>query len=383
MAFEEMTVMTKQEITRVLVEYVKVSQEVDGSGLCSGSGTKSASGWLWVNFGKYSIYVSLQDLQLLNHEFSKAYVVDLAPTMPVTGFGSILANIPSIVEGLNMGFEGMTLRTKQEITRVLVEYLRVSHELDGSGLPCGSGTNSAGVWLRVNFGKYSIYVSLQDLQLINHEFSKAYLVHLAPIVPVAGFGSILANIPSIIEGLNMAFEEMTLMTKQEITHVLVDYLKASQEVDGSGLPCGSGTKSASGWLWVNFGKYSIYVSLQDLQLLNHEFSKVDCGTYHVIIEGLNMAFEEMTLMTKQKITDVLVEYLKVSLEVDASGLPCGFGTNSANGWLWGNFGKYSIYVSLQDLQLLNHEFSKVYLVDLAPIVPVAGFGSIWANIPFM
>lgn len=32
----------------------------------------------------------------------------------------------------------------------------------------------------------------------------------------------------------MAFEEMTLMTKQEITTVLVEYLKVSREVDGSG-----------------------------------------------------------------------------------------------------------------------------------------------------
>ncbi|KAL7880953.1 hypothetical protein SRHO_G00032070 [Serrasalmus rhombeus] len=329
----------------------------------------------------------------------QAYLVDLAATMPVTGFGSILANIPSIIEGLNMAFEEMTLMTKQEITHVLVDYLKASQEVDGSGLPCGSGSNNASDWLWVNFGKYSIYVSLQDLQLLNHEFSKAYLVDLAATMPVTGFGSILANIPSIIEGLNMAFEEMTLMTKQEITHVLVDYLKASQEVDGSGLPCGSGSNNASDWLWVNFGKYSIYVSLQDLQLLNHEFSKVYlvdlAATMPVtgfgsilanipsIIEGLNMAFEDMTLMTKQEITHVLVDYLKASKEVDGSGVPCGSGSNNASDWLWVNFGKYSIYVSLQDLQLLNHEFSKVYLVDLAATMPVTGFGSILANIPSM
>ena len=111
----------------------------------------------------------------------------------------------------------------------------------------------------------------------------------------------------------MAFEEMTLATKQQITLVLVEYLKRSHEVDDSGstfspwllfsvcatslfafflnqhsiwvyptlpplpfsgLPCRSDTKSASSWLWVSFGRYSIYVTLQDLQLLNHEFSKV-------------------------------------------------------------------------------------------------------------
>ncbi|KAL6491331.1 hypothetical protein MHYP_G00016760 [Metynnis hypsauchen] len=494
MAFEEMTLMTKQEITRVLVEYLKVSQEVDGSGLHCGSGTNSAGGWLWVNFGKYSIYVSLQDLQLLNHEFSKTLEINpvvrdimmkwtfdiisnhfskfskpewidwfgskLVPLLPSLTTEMLTITITEvdcatyhvIVEGLNMAFEEMTPMTKQEFTRALVKYLKVSQEVDGSGLPCGSGTNSAGGWLWVNFGKYSIYVSLQDLQLLNYEFSKFASLELFTVSQVCDL--------TIQSG---ALQNIDLIK------VVLNHL---------GLPCGSGTKSSSGWLWVNFGKYSIYVSLQDLQLLNHEFSKfasvenftvsqvcdltvqsgalqnidlinvvlnhldkgniwknleklmvslgrksqtlqinpavrdimmkwtfnmissnfskfskaawidwfgsklvpllpsltaemltititeVDCATYHVIIEGLNMAFEEMALMTKQEIVRVLVKYLKVSQDVNTSGLPCGSHTNSASGWLWVNFGKFSIYVSLQDLQLLNHEFSKFASVEL-------------------
>ncbi|KAL7875421.1 hypothetical protein AOLI_G00103840 [Acnodon oligacanthus] len=486
MAFEEMTLMTKQEITRVLVEYLKVSQEIDGSGLPCGSGTKSASDWLWVNFGKYSIYVSLRDLQLLNPEFSKTLQINPAVRDIMTKwtfdiissrfskfskadwidwFGSKLVPLlPSLTaEMLTITIADVDCATYHVILES--DLMNFFLHCYFSGLPCGSGTKSANDWLWANFGKYSIYVSLQDLQLLNHEFSKTLQIHpavrdimmkwtfdiissnfskfskaawidwfgskLAPLLPSVTAEMLTITIADvdcatyhvIIEGLNMAFEEMTLMKKQEITHVLVKNLKVSQEVDGSGLPCGSGTKSASAWLWVNFGKYSIYVSLQDLQSLNLEFSKtlqinpavrdilmkwtfdiissrfskfskadwidwfgsklvpllpsltaemltitiaeVDCATYHVIIEGLNRAFEEMTLMTKQEITRVLVEYLKDSQEVDGSGLPCGSGTKSASAWLWVNFGKYSIYVSLQDLQLLNHEFSKTLQINPA------------------
>ncbi|KAI4873402.1 hypothetical protein NFI96_032727, partial [Prochilodus magdalenae] len=683
MAFEEMTLATKQQITLVLVEYLKRSHEVDDSGLPCRSDTKSASSWLWLSFGRYSIYVTLQDLQLLNHEFSKftsleiftvsqvcdltiqygalqnvdlinvvfnrleegsvfknleeflealgpnSQTLEISPAVRdimmkwtfniisshfsefskadwIDWFGSKLVPLlPSlttemlsitlaevdcgtyhvIIEGLNMAFEEMTLATKQQITLVLVEYLKRSHEVDDSGsLPCRSDTKSASSWLWLSFGRYSIYVTLQDLQLLNHEFSKftslevftvsqvcdltiqsgalqnvdlinvvfnrleegsvfknleeflealgpnSQTLEISPAVRdimmkwtfniisshfsefskadwIDWFGSKLVRLlPSlttemlsitlaevdcgtyhvIIEGLNMAFEEMTLATKQQITLVLVEYLKKSHEVDDSGsLPCRSDTKSASSWLWLSFGRYSIYVTLQDLQLLNHEFSKftslevftvsqvcdltiqsgalqnvdlinvvfnrleegsvfknleeflealgpnsqtleispavrdimmkwtfniisshfsefskadwidwfgsklvpllpslttemlsitlaeVDCGIYHVIIEGLNMAFEEMTLATKQQITLVLVEYLKKSHEVDDSGsLPCRSDTKSASSWLWLSFGRYSIYVTLQDLQLLNHEFSKFTSLEVFTVSQV-------------
>ncbi|KAI4896782.1 hypothetical protein NFI96_020095 [Prochilodus magdalenae] len=683
MAFEKMTLATKQQITLVLVEYLKRSHEVDNSGsLPCRSDTKSANSWLWVSFGRYSIYVTLQDLQLLNHEFSKftsleAFTVSQVCDLTIQSGalqnvdlinvvftrleeGSVFMNLeeflealgpnsqtleispevrdimmkwtfniisshfsefskadwidwfgrklvpllPSltremlsitlaevdcgtyhvIIEGLNMAFEKMTLATKQQITLVLVEYLKRSHEVDDSGsLPCRSDTKSANSWLWVSFGRYSIYVTVQDLQLLNHEFSKFTSLEAFTVSQVCDLtiqsgalqnvdlinvvftrleeGSVFMNLeeflealgpnsqtleispevrdimmkwtfniisshfsefskadwidwfgkklvpllPSltremlsitlaevdcgtyhvIIEGLNMAFEKMTLGTKQQITLVLVEYLKRSHEVDDSGLPCRSDTKSANSWLWVSFGRYSIYVTVQDLQLLNHEFSKftsleaftvsqvcdltipygalqnldlinvvfnrleegsvfknleeflealgpnsqtfeispevrdimmkwtfniisshfsefskadwidwfgrklvpllpslttemlsitlaeVDCGTYHVIIEGLNMAFEKMTLATKQQITLVLVEYLKRSHEVDNSGsLPCRSDTKSASSWLWLSFGRYSIYVTVQDLQLLNHEFSKFTSLEVFTVSQV-------------
>ncbi|KAI4898863.1 hypothetical protein NFI96_022063 [Prochilodus magdalenae] len=484
MAFEEMTLATKQQITLVLVEYLKKSHEVDDSGsLPCRSDTKSASSWLWLSFGRYSIYVTLQDLQLLNHEFSKftsLKVFTVSQVCDLTIQSGALQNVDLINVVFNRLEEGSVFKNLEKFLEALgpnSQTLEISPAVRD-------------IMMKWTFNIISSHFS---------EFSKAHwidwfgskLVPLLPSLTTEMLSITLAEVDCgtyhvIIEGLNMAFEKMTLTTKQQITLVLVEYLKRSHEVDDSGsLPCRSDTKSASSWLWLSFGRYSIYVTLQDLQLLNHEFSKftslevftvsqvcdltiqsgalqnvdlinvvinrleegsvfknleeflealgpnsqtleishavrdimmkwtfniisshfsefskahwidwfgsklvpllpslttemlsitlaeVDCGTYHVIIEGLNMAFEEMTLATKQQITLVLVEYLKRSHEVDDSGsLPCRSDTKSASSWLWLSFGRYSIYVTLQDLQLLNHEFSKFTSLEVFTVSQV-------------
>ncbi|KAL7851907.1 hypothetical protein SRHO_G00176920 [Serrasalmus rhombeus] len=178
----------------------------------------------------------------------------------------------------------------------------------------------------------------------------------------------------IVKGLNLVFEQMTLIRKQEITVVLVEYLKGSGQVNGSGSPCGSSTSSAGAWLWANFGRYSVYVTLADLQSLNDYFSGVRLSKHFLVlpitVKGLNLVFEQMTLIRKQEITVVLVEYLKGSGQVNGSGSPCGSSTSSAGAWLWANFGRYSVYVTLADLQSLNDYFSGVRLSKHFLVLPI-------------
>ncbi|KAL6482463.1 hypothetical protein MHYP_G00105430 [Metynnis hypsauchen] len=350
LVFEQMTLIRKQEITVVLVEYLKASGQVNGSGSPCGSSTDSAGAWLWANFGRYSVYVTLADLQSLNDYFSG---VRLSKSFLV---------FPIIVKGLDLVFEQMTLIRKQEITVVLVEYLKASGQVNGSGSPCGSSTDSAGAWLWANFGRYSVYVTLADLQSLNDYFSGVRLSKSFLVFPI------------IVKGLDLVFEQMTLIRKQEITVVLVEYLKASGQVNGSGSPCGSSTDSAGAWLWANFGRYSVYVTLADLQSLNDYFSGVRLSksflVFPIIVKGLDLVFEQMTLIRKQEITVVLVEYLKASGQVNGSGSPCGSSTDSAGAWLWANFGRYSVYVTLADLQSLNNYFSGVRLSKSFLVFPI-------------
>ncbi|XP_036420853.1 uncharacterized protein LOC118804450 [Colossoma macropomum] len=674
LVFERTTLIRKQEITGVLVEYLKGSGQVNGSGSSCGSGTNSAGAWLRANFGRYSVYVTLAELKSLNDYFSSFASLELltpsqaadltvrsgalnntdlinrvferlnqgdamqnveeflvalanssgAPEInPVVRdimmnrtFSVISAHFPGfsraewsdwfqwklvpllpsltaemltiataevdcdvyqvIVEGLDLVFERTTLIRKQEITGVLVEYLKGSGQVNGSGSSCGSGTNSAGAWLRANFGRYSVYVTLAELKSLNDYFSsfaslelltpsqaadltvrsgalnntdlinrvferlnqgdamqnvEEFLVALAnssgapEINPVVRdimmnrtFSVISAHFPGfsraewsdwfqwklvpllpsltaemltiataevdcdvyqvIVEGLDLVFERTTLIRKQEITGVLVEYLKGSGQVNGSGSSCGSGTNSAGAWLRANFGRYSVYVTLAELKTLNDYFSsfaslelltpsqaadltvrsgalnntdlinrvferlnqgdamqnveeflvalanssgapeinpvvrdimmnrtfsvisahfpgfsraewsdwfqwklvpllpsltaemltiataEVDCDVYQVIVEGLDLVFERTTLIRKQEITGVLVEYLKGSGQVNGSGSSCGSGTNSAGAWLRANFGRYSVYVTLAELKTLNDYFSSFASLEL-------------------
>ncbi|KAG9274749.1 hypothetical protein AMEX_G11798 [Astyanax mexicanus] len=647
MAFENMPLSSQKDITLVLVNYLKQSQKLNGSGTPCKSDTNNSNAWLLINFGKFYIHVNLDDLQLLNpnliknttqvsylnitydalqnadmmkvvfdrlkegnalknvqefltalsnvsktiqinpvvrdfmmnqtfgiisaqfSQFSRAdwndwfciRLVPLLPSLTAEMLKNIVAKVDCgvyqiIVQGLNMAFENMPLSSQKDITLVLVNYLKQSHKLNGSGTPCKSDTNNSNAWLLINFGKFYIHVNLDDLQLLNPDLIKnttqvSYLnistealqnadmmkvvfdrlkegnalknvqefltvlsnvsktiqinpavrdfmmnqtfgiisaqfsqlsradwndwfcIRLVPLLPsltAEMLKTIVAKVDCgvyqiIVQGLNMAFENMPLSSQKDITLVLVNYLKQSQKLNGSGTPCKSDTNNSNAWLLINFGKFYIHANLVDLQLLNPDLiknttqvsylnitydalqnadmmkvvfdrlkegnalknvqdflsalsyvsktiqinpvvrdfmmnqtfgiisaqfsqfsradwndwfcirlvpllpsltaemlktivAKVDCGVYQIIVQGLNMAFENMPLSSQKDITLVLVNYLKQSQKLSGSGTPCKSDTNNSNAWLLINFGKFYIHVNLDDLQLLNPDLIK-------------------------
>ncbi|XP_049338484.1 uncharacterized protein LOC103025969 isoform X2 [Astyanax mexicanus] len=647
MAFENMPLSSQKDITLVLVNYLKQSHKLNGSGTPCKSDTNNSNAWLLINFGKFYIHANLVDLQLLNpdliknttqvsylnissealqnadmmkvvfdhlkegnalknvqefltalsnvsktiqinpvvrdfmmnqtfgiisaqfSQFSRAdwndwfciRLVPLLPSLTADMLKTIVAKVDCgvyqiIVQGLNVAFENMPLSSQKDITLVLVNYLKQSHKLNGSGTPCKSDTSNSNAWLLINFGKFYIHVNLDDLQLLNpdliknttqvsylnissealqnadmmkvvfdrlkegnalknvqefltvlsnvsktiqinpvvrdfmmnqtfgiisaqfSQFSRAdwndwFCIRLVPLLPsltAEMLKTIVAKVNCgiyqiIVQGLNMAFENMPLSSQKDITLVLVNYLKQSQKLNGSGTPCKSDTNNSNAWLLINFGKFYIHVNLDDLQLLNpdliknttqvsylnissealqnadmmkvvfdrlkegnalknvQEFltvlsnvsktiqinpvvrdfmmnqtfgiisaqfsqfsradwndwfcirlvpllpsltaemlktivAKVDCGVYQIIVQGLNMAFENMPLSSQKDITLVLVNYLKQSQKLNGSGTPCKSDTNNSNAWLLINFGKFYIHVNLVDLQLLNPDLIK-------------------------
>ncbi|XP_037399253.1 uncharacterized protein LOC119264709 [Pygocentrus nattereri] len=449
LVFEQMTLIRKQEITVVLVEYLKGSGQVNGSGSPCGSSTSSAGAWLWANFGRYSVYVTLADLQSLNDYFSGFASLELltpSQTADLTVRSGALNNTDLITRVFDRLNQGDAMQNVEEFLVALA---------NSSGAP-----EINPVVRDIMMNRTFSVISAHFPDFSRAEWSDWFQWNLVPLLPsltaemlTMATSEVDCDIyQEIVKGLDLVFEQMTLIRKQEITVVLVEYLKGSGQVNGSGSPCGSSTSSAGAWLWANFGRYSVYVTLADLQSLNDYFSgfaslelltpsqtadltvrsgalnntdlitrapeinpvvrdimmnrtfsvisahfpdfsrdewsdwfqwnlvpllpsltaemltmatsEVDCDIYQEIVKGLHLVFEQMTLIRKQEITVVLVEYLKGSGQVNGSGSPCGSSTSSAGAWLWANFGRYSVYVTLADLQSLNDYFSGFASLEL-------------------
>ncbi|KAK1803188.1 hypothetical protein P4O66_021708 [Electrophorus voltai] len=121
------------------------------------------------------------------------------------------------------------------------------------------------------------------------------------------------------------------------------------------------------WFWTLL--VPLFPSLTP-DMLTITTSYVDCAAYHVIVEGLDKAFDQMSLITQQEITLVLVEYLKKSQQISNSALPCGT-ENGTSAWFANNFRSFSVHVTLADIQSLNSNFSVLDSLNLLSASEVA------------
>ncbi|XP_073792219.1 uncharacterized protein [Danio rerio] len=133
---------------------------------------------------------------------------------------------------------------------------------------------------------------------------------------------------------------MTSLRQQELTAVLLGYLKQSQASDDIAETAGA-HRSPVG------------------------LPKAESG---ISVGALSSHFEQMTSLRQQELTAVLLGYLKQS---QASGSTCGSDTSSLSVWLEESFGKFSVYVDYQDLRALNEAFGSFQALDLLSASQVA------------
>nr|XP_055048721.1 uncharacterized protein LOC129433983 [Misgurnus anguillicaudatus] len=471
--FDQMSLERQQELTIVLVDHLK---HTGGSGSTCGSDTSSLRAWLDMNFGKFSVYVVFQDLLLLNANFSNFEALDLLSASQV-------AQLTVNSEALN----------NPDMITMVFDHLENGNAFQNvndflAGLTQNSQTLEIHPVVRdVMMIRTFAIISLHFTQFLRVDWVSWFTVKLIPLLPsitaemlqtATSDGDCLA-FHTIVEGLSIVFDQMSLERQQELTLVLVDHLKHPGR---SSSTCGTDTSSLSAWLDVNFGKFSVYVAFQNLLLLNANFFNVealdslsasqvakltvdsgglndpdkitmvfdhldngdavqnvndflagltqisqvleihpvvrdimmnrtfaiirlhfteflrgdwvswftvkliplmpsitaemlqtatsygDCITFHTIVEGLSSVFDQMSLERQQELTLVLVDHLK---HTSGSGSTCGSDTSSLRAWLDVNFGKFSVYVAFQDLILLNANFSNFEALDLLSASQVA------------
>ncbi|XP_073792220.1 uncharacterized protein [Danio rerio] len=260
--FEQMTSLRQQELTAVLLGYLKQSQ---ASGSTCGSVTSSLSVWLEESFGKFSVYVDYQDLRALNEAFGSFQALNLLSASQVAQL-TLTSGALNNADLITMVFERLDgSNAFQDVDQFLTVLTQTSQVLNISPVVRDIMMNGTFQIIRLYFAKFPSY-----------DWISWFTLKLSPVLPSLT-AEMLQTVTSytdcnayhiIVGALSSHFEQMTSLRQQELTAVLLGYLKQSQ---ASGSTCGSVTSSLSVWLEESFGKFSVYVDYQDLRALNEAF----------------------------------------------------------------------------------------------------------------
>ncbi|KAG9274751.1 hypothetical protein AMEX_G11802, partial [Astyanax mexicanus] len=216
---------------------------------------------------------------------------------------------------------------------------------------CVSHVTDIMEWLEMNFGVFFTNISqfsslrflspsqIAELTLHSEALHSTYLINI--IFRHLEEGPALQNIKEFMMHLinnstilNMSPEVRDIMMNRTFSIIKVKFPEFTD----------------SDWRdWFNITLVPLLPSLTP-EMLTAVIADLHCTTYQIIVEGLNKAFDQMTLSRRQEITLVLIHYLKESENLNSLGLPCGFNTNTVNAWFSVNFGKYFIYVTIEDLK---------------------------------
>ncbi|XP_076839272.1 uncharacterized protein LOC143484441 [Brachyhypopomus gauderio] len=268
-----------------------------------------------------------------------------------------------------MVFEEITVITQKDFTQVMVSYLKSTQQVNISGVPCGTDDHTS-AWLGFSFGKFSVFLTLDDLQsLIPHLscFESLDLLTASQVATLEPQSSRVLNNSEMINKLFNCLDEGDAFQNIEefLTHLIQNpgnlqinpmvrdiMMNRTFEI----IVVHFQDFSMSEWIdWFERLLLPVLPSLTSEMLITTT-SYADCAVYHVIVEGMSLVFEQMSLTRQQEIVHVLVMYLKKAEILNSLGMSCG--TNDTSTWLVENFGKFSTYITLEDLQSLNYFSTK-------------------------
>ncbi|RXN19229.1 hypothetical protein ROHU_007324 [Labeo rohita] len=474
--FGQMTSLRQQELTQVMLGYLK--QHHPWSSTC-GSSTSSLSAWLEESFGKFSIYVDYKDLRDLNtgfdsfesldllsasqvaqltlhsgalnnahlmemvfdrleggnsfqdvEEFLEALsrssqdldinpvvrdimmnrtftiislhfadflsydwvswftvkLVPLLPSLTAEMLQTVTANTDCnayhvIVGALSSVFGQMTSLRQQELTQVMLGYLKQHHPWSST---CGSSTSSLSAWLEESFGKFSIYVDYKDLRDLNTGFDSFESLDLLSASQVAQL-TLHSGALNNAHLMEMVFDRLEGGNSfQDVEEFLEALSRSSQVCSRFGhQPCGRDIMMNRTFAiislhfadflsydWVSWFTVKLVPLLPSLtaEMLQTVTANTDCNAYHVIVGALSSVFGQMTSLRQQELTQVMLGYLKQHHPWSST---CGSSTSSLSAWLEESFGKFSIYVDYKDLRDLNTGFDSFESLDLLSASQVA------------
>ncbi|KAF4117958.1 hypothetical protein G5714_000009 [Onychostoma macrolepis] len=320
------------------------------------------------------VIIELKFQQFVAHDWEVWFTVKLIPILPsftaemllkVTA-GVNCTNYHVIVEGMGDVFHNMTFTRRQEITRILVERLKeFAVQFNNPDPACLAKTTSTADWLEKNFGNFSVYATLKDLQKLNENVSSFESLELLSPTQVAeltlssGALNDTNQIHAVFDRLEDggAFKNVEeFLTELTATSQIPDITPAVRDVMMNRTFVIIELKFqqfvAHDWeVWFTVKLIPILPSFTAEMLLKVT-AGVNCTNYHVIVEGMGDVFHNMTFTRRQEITRILVERLK-EFAVQFNNPDCRKDIGNDTEWLGINLGPFTTVANYTDLKELN------------------------------
>nr|XP_046165618.1 uncharacterized protein LOC124002286 [Oncorhynchus gorbuscha] len=236
---------------------------------------------------------------------------------------------------------------------------------DSSDPGCVSNTSGSMDWLQRNFGIFSVFAELQELQVLNPHFSSKESLSLLTPTQVAQL-TLTSGALNDTDDIKLVFtrleegdafknvdEFLTQLTaKEEIPdiHPAVRDVMMNQTFNIISLQFPE--FETLDWIaWFEVKLIPILPSFNEV-MLTIATSNVNCTNYQVIVNGMDRAFPEMTQDRREGIARVLLKYLRKSVHL-INGPACRQDIHDDNDWLAINLGSYSEYTTYSDLKDFN------------------------------
>ncbi|XP_042571974.1 uncharacterized protein LOC109071419 [Cyprinus carpio] len=244
---------------------------------------------------------------------------------------------------------------------------------------CHTNITNHHEWMQRNFGIFSKYASLSQLQTLNSHFTEFDLLGLLSPSQLAEL-TVTSGALNSVNMINIIFDRLesdAFQSTDEFFLTLIQY----EDLDINPvvrdimmnrtftiISLHFADFLSHDWLsWFTVKLVPLLPSLT-AEMLHTVTSNTDCNAYHVIVVALSSVFDQMTSLRQQELAPVLLGYLK---QRHASGSPCGSDTSSLSAWFEESFGKFSIYVDYNDLREINAGFDSFESLDLLSASQVA------------
>ncbi|XP_051242959.1 uncharacterized protein LOC127355788 isoform X2 [Dicentrarchus labrax] len=236
---------------------------------------------------------------------------------------------------------------------------------DSSDPGCVSLIRGSKEWLEGNFGNFSEFATLQDLQALNPNFSSAEALSVLTPTQMAQL-TLSSGAANDTDQIDRVFERLEEGNALKNVDEFLTQLTADGEVPDFQpavrdrmmnrtftivSPHFPSFTDRDWFVWFHLKLVAILPSFNP-EMLKNATSNINCTNYHVVVRGMAKAFPAMKSGRREGIAEVLLGYLRKSASVINEPV-CRQGIQSDAEWLEANLGPFSQYTTYSDLKVFN------------------------------
>ncbi|XP_041922156.1 uncharacterized protein LOC121685615 [Alosa sapidissima] len=236
---------------------------------------------------------------------------------------------------------------------------------DSSDPGCITGTMGSKDWLQTNFGQFSVYAPLEDLQKLNVNFSSFESLELLTPSQAAQL-TLTSGALNDTTKITAIFQVLLVGDALENVDAFLTTLSAAPEIPDIAPPVRDFVMNStfqvisvnflhfdvSAWIsWFQVKLIPILPSFTTV-MLTQTTAQANCTNYQVIVRGMGIVFEKMPLSRRKGIANVLVQHLK-QFSATFSEIACRLDIRNDAQWLEVNLGPFAKEVDYSALKELN------------------------------